>query len=300
MKIARKSHVSALVLSFFVLVQISNCYSQNFESILDDSSISWNIASGACDYITTDSIVIIGDTIIDENLYKILYKYNYFSNDTAGFIRENVETGQVWYREKTEDAQEYLIMNLMLEKDDVFNLHGWSSNVEIVVDTVYFDEYDRKIISFKQENIEICAFITSIKFIEGVGPTAGFFYQGVSNYGSIESALLCCSKNDELIFSNELFSYSCHVHETSINQEYLNLIVEVFPNPSSGIINIKFDNPDLSPVKFKLYSIIGHLIHAEIMSDDFLTVNIKTEGLYFYRLIKANEIIGQGKIQIKF
>ena len=57
--------------------------------------------------------------------------------------------------------------------------------------------------------------------------------------------------------------------------------LSIFPNPSQGMINIKFNSLPNQEVRFVLYNFIG----KEVYSKEF---NITNEGMYSYKLDLSN------------
>lgn len=293
-------HISIFCITLTLFVCTVN--SQDFETICKVQSTTWNyIPQGYCDGFYTDSITILKDTIFNEQTYFVLYNDGYFESDTAGYLREDTIAGKLWYREDLLTAQEYLIMDLSLNKNDSFTLYDFSSSVEITVDTVYYDDENRKHVGFGDENMQLCSFTPDFEFIEGVGSTACHFYQGTVNGSILYSALLCCHKDDELIISNETFDNMCNILEVFVPEIQTDVSLNVFPNPSNGSFKIEFENPDSEFFSLSIYSLTGQTIYSQITYQELIQVNevFDQEGIYFYKLTNHKDKIFSNKIIIE-
>ncbi len=290
--------ISSILITLFAF----KANSQDYETICKVGSTSWNyIPYGACDFFYTDSITILKDTIYNEQNYFLLFRYGYFESDTAGYLREDTIAGKLWYREDLLTAQEYLIMDLSLSKNDSFILHEYSFPTEITVDTVYYDDENRKHIGFSDEIIRICTFTPDFEFIEGVGTTACHFYHGTTCGSYLGTALLCCHKNNELIFSSEVFYNSCYLLCVNAPIYHTDSEVNVFPNPSNGSFEIKFDNPDCEFFSIVIYSLTGQIVYSDKTNSDLISINsgLNSSGIYFYTLTDNKNKTINGKILIE-
>ncbi|HNQ67365.1 MAG TPA: T9SS type A sorting domain-containing protein [Bacteroidales bacterium] len=290
--------ISSILITLFAF----KANSQDYETICKVGSSSWNyIPYGGCDFFYTDSITILKDTIYNEQNYFLLYSFGYFESDTAGYLREDTIVGKLWYRENLSTAPEYLIMDLSLNKNDSFMLHEYSYPTEITVDTVYYDDENRKHVGFSDEIIRICSFTPDFEFIEGVGSTACHFYQGTSSGPYLSTSLLCCHRNNELIFSNEEFYNNCNLLCVNAHISNTDSEVNVFPNPSNGCFEIKFDNPNCEFFIFEIYSLTGQTVYSEKTNNDLINIKsgLNGSGIYFYTLTNNKNKMINGKILIE-
>jgi hypothetical protein len=82
---------------------------------------------------------------------------------------------------------------------------------------------------------------------------------------------------------------------TSVKEFTDQIMISVYPNPSTGTVNFKFSITEPSPVTLDIYSITGVLVerifneNVESGNDNLVTFNNKLpEGVYFYRLKIGN------------
>jgi hypothetical protein len=75
--------------------------------------------------------------------------------------------------------------------------------------------------------------------------------------------------------------------------------VNVYPNPSTESVIIKFHNPTKENVRLLLYNMNGQLVRSieQITTDEVKIdrLNLKN-GIYFFKLYNNVKIIGDGKL----
>lgn len=287
--------VLSLLFLSFISIQIK---AQDFETICKIQSTSWNAASGACDFIITDSTIIIGDTLYNGNTYFTLYNFGYSENDSLGFLREDTVSGKLWYRHSLNNPPEFLIMDLSLQKNDIFTLCGFNDSIDIIVDTTYYDNEGRKHVDFGFGILDICGSVSQFEFIEGIGPTPGLFYQGDFYEPYCNSALLCCTKDGQQIFSNLIFNNVCMINETGIRETPLNNNSTIYPNPTSHSFQVKFRNDNEDLYTLEIYSSTGQRVYSFQTNSDSINIDdrLSGSGLYFYKLSSEKGEKYSGKI----
>jgi len=69
--------------------------------------------------------------------------------------------------------------------------------------------------------------------------------------------------------------------------------LKISPNPSSGLINIQFDNPNPSIQQIRIFDFQGKLIHTRKINlrDQNVQLFIKTKGLYTLVFEEENHIM---------
>ena len=73
----------------------------------------------------------------------------------------------------------------------------------------------------------------------------------------------------------------------------------VYPNPSSGLFNLKMNQPE--NLKIKIYNVYGECIHQQISKSAYLQVDLNSpDGLYLYSVMdESNTTIKIGKLIIQ-
>jgi len=83
-----------------------------------------------------------------------------------------------------------------------------------------------------------------------------------------------------------------------IEDDLLSLSFVAFPNPTTNILNLKIDNPNLNAMEYALFDIQGRLLkHRKITSENttISTENLAT-AIYFLKVIAENNVIKIFKI----
>lgn len=88
----------------------------------------------------------------------------------------------------------------------------------------------------------------------------------------------------------------------SLSIENEDLELSVFPNPANNSVNVDITLAnDFANYSFKLYSVIGNQVINERLTDGNNSVDVKSlpNGVYFYSILKENDIIETKKLVIK-
>jgi len=286
----------ALIIIIFVLIHI-NCKSQPYESVFGRFSTEWNIIPyGACDGMYTLTCSIIGDSIINGQNYKEVDRYSHGNYDT-GFLREDTITGKVWFYNKTID-KEILVVDISLNETDSFKIYHALDSAYIYVDTIFINN-SIKHIRFKNCYIHICAPYEQFEFIEGTGTNAGLFHFDTWSTNNLLSYLLCHKKDGEKVYGNSLFNDSCFftdMVDIDIDDVLHDNFVKVFPNPSSEVIALTFENDIKLPIE--IYNSLGYLIFKEdIFNNKQINISEYPPGIYIVRINNGSKTFIQKLIK---
>lgn len=130
------------------------------------------------------------------------------------------------------------------------------------------------------------------EYIEGLG---GPYYWCVNNFSCMdagtENTLVYYKKGDE--------TWGTPLVVTGIDQEVLNNEIEVFPNPTNDILNIK-TTPDKLPFRLEIIDLSGRvLISKEIRTDSYsMSLDENLKGIFIYTISNHN-LIKTGKLIIE-
>lgn len=74
--------------------------------------------------------------------------------------------------------------------------------------------------------------------------------------------------------------------------------INVYPNPSNGILNVAIASELSGNTSIEIYDAIGKLVITENLSSELTTINTSklTEGVYMYKVINNNRTIKIGKV----
>lgn len=74
----------------------------------------------------------------------------------------------------------------------------------------------------------------------------------------------------------------------NLNKNHLE--IEIFPNPSDGLIIIQSDQPEL--LKYRIYSPAGQIMKAgQVHSREQFDISSFPEGMYYIEIIAGNEVM---------
>jgi hypothetical protein len=74
--------------------------------------------------------------------------------------------------------------------------------------------------------------------------------------------------------------------------------VNIYPNPTNGIINITLSSELTKNSTLEIYDAIGKLIVTEVLSNELNTLNISnlSNGIYSFRVMNNNTMVKFGKL----
>jgi len=230
--------MKTLITLFFGLTISGLIYSQDYYPIVQENN-EWStliiIQAGPYPWDTTfwtDNFKLSGDTVIDNQTYKTVYKsqeefsvnWNYW-----GGIRE--EDQKVWLK-GTNNYPERLIYDFTLNIGDTINL--WDEDPMIVDSIIYkpINNENRKHIYFSYPGYPLL----SEFWIEGIGSNRGIFESGSGTFVGGTTWALCMKENGDLIYMNPNYNNCFLITEI---EESRNLLIEVYPNPAQDKIKIQ-------------------------------------------------------------
>jgi hypothetical protein len=270
-----------------------------YESVFGHTSTNWYyLPFGACDYVVSDSMFTHNTILENNNSYHIVCNLT----DTIGYMREDTISGKLWYRDKRL-GEEYLIMDISLNKNDIFLLYDHTNKaIPVRVDSTFMLD-GRKHVRFNEIEINICGQTEPLEFIEGIGINAGFLYQGKSEISYLNSYLLCVYKDTIRNYSNKIFSGACKLSDVGIYENLQDKFkIAAFPNPANDLINIVVDYAGNSILVFEFVSPQGQLLKRVVTKSKALKIDSSKfpRGLVFYKITDSGQIIGKGKLIIQY
>jgi len=263
-------------LSTLILVIISNySYSQNYQSLFGSNSTTWDIATIYCDAGCSKSLAVISDTVINSMNYKII-------SGNSDYLREDSLQGKAWIY-NTNYNTEYLTMDLGLSLGDTFDIYDYTNSpFSSIVDSVYFSNNLKHI--RLNYFISMCAPVEKITFIEGVGSTAGLFFQRNASGNNVFDYMLCQHKNGIKVASSLIFPDTCYIAPIGITEYSLhNKKLVVFPNPAYDEINI--ENSINTEFNFTIYNMLGSEMISGTESDAEFNIDISKLPIGVYLIL---------------
>jgi hypothetical protein len=267
-------------------------FGQGYESIFGLDTTKWNITYIIPDAGFTETLNAYTDTLIGEFKYKKLY----INNENQGYLREDTVSGKVWYLSWNE--KEYLVMDMAKQKGDTFALISYYDTTYIKIDSVYEIGGRKTLLT----NYELDSYYENeiFRFIEGVGPTNGFFL--ASHFWTFPSIsyLLCAYKDSELKYQTNLFYGSCEINWVGLKSNNDNTGLIVYPNPTSSVVNFEFKYQSAKDYMLSIMDISGSVLISEEFIENVIRIDTRKfkTGLYIYQVFNENVIIKTGKIII--
>ena len=239
---------------------------------------------------------IKGDTIIGNHLYHKIYQSGY--EDWYSYL--NGSRKLKYYDDK------YLYS---IREDSAKRIYLFSSNKEFLVydfnltlgDTLpalYAVPKDYIFVVSKIDSVLVLdnyhkryrmnlGFYNSFDLIEGMGSSYGLA-EGYTGYYNYTSYFLCFKQDGENAYPNGV---ECDLISTGIKELNLQNEIQVFPNPSTGIINIS-NLPD-KPLKLQLFNMLGKLVYeTQIQAINYsLNLDFMPGRIYLLKVTDKNKSI---------
>lgn len=249
-----RNRLYLLSLVLVLTATLNESFCQNYQSLFGDSSTTWDIAYGVCDYLCSQTTEVTGDTNIHARDYKLI-------SGIPGFVRENTIEGKAWFYNAYTNS-EYVVMDLSLSLGDTFNFYDYNNvPYPCVVDSIY------SVSNKKHVRINgwtsMCGFEEKITFIEGSGTTAGLGYLPTGG-SAVNYYMLCHHKDGVKVAGNLLFMDTCYVCYVGIAEHDSDQSsVNAFPNPASTTIHLQLPS---TPTTITIFNLLGEKVKEEKVS----------------------------------
>lgn len=277
MKTLHKLKQKALLL--LLLLAAGAAKGQGYENVLKTDSTSWV----TCHLELEDKDE--GHAYVNKRDSLLYYApYGYTNYYCVGRMRE--DDGRLWITYSEHPSEEILLMDMNLEEGEDFLVTPY--RVARVVETSY--ENGRKTILF--DFVSPYWGNEPLKFIEGVGRN----YMVFEWYGDIDRNYQSCKYDgDELVYStaNPLFD-GCRIDNTSIEElSNEDETVEVYPNPASDEVSIRFSCLQETPIEIIVLDLFGKVVKSiPVMSNvASLTVSDLRKGVYGIKVVYQNRVL---------
>lgn len=293
-----------ILLSFIVLWETTPTTAQPYQSIFgngDQASTAWVFKYGVTPGPVVDSAYIEKDTIVNGVTYKKVITDNPNNGYKGGLLREDVNTGKVWYRAihftmSQSDTIEQIAFRFDLNVGDTFDISnsylqfGYPDSLNIVDSIRYINGL--KYIYFKGIYQPIQGgYNEPFTIIEGIGSNMGVLWKHL--YGGsfmADQYLLCSYKNGvKTSFQNRFYNGACTVQTGDINGlNSESRVITLYPVPAFDEINI--NNKTTEKInKVQIISQTGQLV-KEVTSLEITSVEIEEipAGYYYLKLYTGN------------
>ena len=248
-----------------------------------------------------------GDTARYGKTYKKLYQTNYDSVITtktyAGAIREDTQSRIYFLKDSAlpdylfhhfPDTVEIMLYDFNMKPGDTIYTPDKISHdtMQVVsgIDSVLINGKYRKRIQ-----LESVKFSSRLMFwIEGIGCTEGLLSPLLYKHNS--ELMLNCYEDPNVFWTNPQLTVDCF--KVSIKEEKQTIMVDMFPNPVSGLLTIK--SRDNAVRSVEIFNLDGQRVLKEETSGKEMKVDVSSwnPGMYVVRFSTENGF-GARKIVIR-
>jgi len=288
-----------------VIISIS-LFSQNYIPIPSDSTSEWRIWTGlndgSCIQNREFKYFFYGDTVFNSLTYNKLYRsgfyqesalgppplpscdlYYIFEDDFVGGIRN--AQGKVYYYT---GIQENLIYDFTVQPGDTLDtsIAGPNIIVESIDSVMIGDEYRLR---FNLNNPD--GFSNWI--IEGLGHEKGLI-EPMSLSLEFASEFYCYAENQIPIYPEDAI---CDLSVTVGEIPSMPLLINIYPNPSNGMITISFNSDTEMMANLKIISPLGKILVGfnwnlkQGLNEKTFDLSKISSGLFFIILDNGSSII---------
>lgn len=166
---------------------------------------------------------------------------------------------------------------------------------------VTLEKYNNGILNFIFEDINLEPYHASAEFSYGFVKFSLLPKKDITSGATLRQSANIYFDNNLPYITNEVWHtigedfISIIASNTNTN---LNILANIYPNPSSKSVNIELKENDLSNTLLKIYSINGNtILTLPLMSNNtWVDLNEFQNGIYLFSIEKNNKNIHQGKI----
>ena len=294
------------ILIIMLMMVFDFSQSQEYHPLVDTNKL-WSVVHqyfpGWTPY--SDFTKFQGEETIQGNIYKKVWTTTdtTFANwNSYGYVREDTNK-HVYFRYWTGGPDD-LRYDFGANSGDTIYLFNDPMGNFLVVDSI--DTYmllsgeTRKRINLSchgpERNI-----IGNDTWIEGIGSLYGITQSGSCILVGDMPQLICFTENDTLKFINENFE-NCYVVTGIPTNNPISVMIQIYPNPASGIIFLEINNPQILPLKLTIYDLLGKqiLIKEVIEPESKIDISrLTSSNMIFYQLTGSNGFSGSGKILVQ-
>lgn len=272
---------SATLIMVLLLVAFS-AWAQPYQPVIASDSTSWVVAHGELFGIVTEDLYTNKHP---DSAYAALFLSGLYPEAIyAGKVREDANTGKIWYTDIYNNAEK-LIMDMGLGLGDSFEFQTGTFGE---VDSVFYAD-GRKIIRFDLET----QWDEPVMFIEGVGPNIGMFYPS-ADYDWYYAA--CKYNEGALVYVNNNANFDgCDPSSIGLSKIPEMVGVRIFPNPASSYLHVGLPHDVQGTTVVQIADITGRIFVRDILDEknNQLDVSCLRPGTYLVMLTNGYQYYHQ-------
>ena len=252
--------------------------------------------------VNTEVLGFGADTIISDTIYaKVLRATGGVETpyQQYGYLRE--KSGQVFYRLFPEEPERILYDFTISEHGTihVWGLSGGWPEYELVeyqftCDSIRYVEYCsilRKVLYLSPVDMKG---YNSESWVEGIGSVSGLLHNYDGRVGGDAYILSCVTHTNNLLF-DKYETGECIRIAVGINNDAPKSFVEIYPNPTSGMVTI--ETGEKGPCVVMISGLNGQILYFREINDPTFQIDLMPfrKGIYIIS-VRSQECILTGKI----
>ena len=285
-----------------LLMMTGGLKAQETTSILKDNSewnILWQSTGVPTPELVTESLMILGDTLVDGELYKKVlrklssetqYWHGSLEYDLYGIIKEE-ESGKVFYKPKEQEI-EYLLYDFGMNVNDTAVMY-WCQNpnceVHVRIDSIatqHIAGAERRVFYVSSKDMFGDEWHWLNTWVEGIGAMEGLLYScHIVNAGGITlHELLCYHEDGELVWQNPTYN-TCIIDPEGVQDNTEASGLQVYPNPARDRVVIE----GIEPVEVKVFYALGQLLKES--KENVIDLSAQEAGIYILKVTTPSGVV---------
>ncbi len=256
--------------------------------------------------VNTEVIGFGTDTTISDTIYAEVLRATggvETPHQQYGYLR--VKNGQVFYRTDPEEP-ERILYDFTISEHETIHVYGLTGEwpdyglveYHFTCDSIRYFEYCsilRKVLFLSPVDMQG---YNSESWIEGIGSVSGLLHNYDGRVGGDGFILSCVTHNDNLLF-DKYETGECVRIAVGINNESLNSNVEIYPNPTSGVVTIETGGK--GPCLVTISGLNGQSLYSRDINDPIFQVDLSPfrNGVYFITVRSQNILITRKVVKLQ-
>lgn len=237
-----------------------------FQAVLEGTEVLYKLELILADGSTTlGEITVAEPSVVNGRFYrKVFFRYGLGGDTVVGYVREDTSTGELWFLKGQED--EVKMHDLNLEPGDSIPVPGsWCQGPDSFAHVLSAGMEDGRWTITFDRTFGGDAFCEPLRYIEGVGPNASFFYPFLPDAILPGQAYRICRMRQDgaLVYPAGALTDFCGLATPTDEEPRFAADFKAYPNPCSGILHVALAAPTS---QLRLYDSRGSLMLSRLLS----------------------------------